>query len=75
LDLTLDYGTAAIKYENGTIIDVGKVDGSEEYRAMMQHFTAMNKWQIDHPNYQQSRYARLYDHSIPLQAIPFQPFF
>jgi hypothetical protein len=44
LDLTLDYGTAAIKYENGTIIDVGKVDGSEEYRAMMQHFTATNQY-------------------------------
>ena len=44
MDLTLDYGTAAIKYENGTIIDVGKVDGSEEYRAMMQHFTAINQY-------------------------------
>jgi len=44
LDLTLDYGTAAIKYENGTIIDIGKVDGSEEYRAVMQHLTAINRY-------------------------------
>ena len=50
MDLTLDYGTAAIKYENGTIIDVGKVEGSEEYRAMMQHFTATNQFYFPTPS-------------------------
>jgi hypothetical protein len=74
LDLTLDYGTAAIKYENGTIIDVGKVNGSEEYRAMMQHFIAMDKWLPDNPYYHQSRYAQLYVRSTSLQLTPLQPF-
>ncbi|RDL40781.1 uncharacterized protein BP5553_00760 [Venustampulla echinocandica] len=34
-DLTLTYGTVAIRYHNKTVVSVGRVNGSDDYKAMM----------------------------------------
>ena len=34
-DLTTSYGTAAVRYHNFSIQDIGKIDGNLEYQNMM----------------------------------------
>ncbi|KAI9747468.1 MAG: hypothetical protein M4579_007460 [Chaenotheca gracillima] len=38
--LSIDYGTASIYFNNGTVVDVAKVEGSGHYKTMMRSFGA-----------------------------------
>ncbi|KKZ64227.1 hypothetical protein EMCG_01452 [[Emmonsia] crescens] len=38
-DLSAAYGTAAIRYDNGSVVNVGKVHASQEYQALMKHLS------------------------------------
>ncbi|CZR67395.1 uncharacterized protein PAC_17294 [Phialocephala subalpina] len=43
IDLSSSYGTAAIRYHNGTVIDVGRVEGSTEYKDLMNRLSGPYK--------------------------------
>ncbi|KAF8853651.1 hypothetical protein BDZ45DRAFT_677536 [Acephala macrosclerotiorum] len=43
LDLSSSYGTAAIRYHNGTVVDVGRVEGSAEYKDLMNRLSGPYK--------------------------------
>jgi hypothetical protein len=38
-DLQPTYATIAISYPNGTLAEIGRVDGGEEYRKLMEKFS------------------------------------
>ncbi|KUJ21438.1 uncharacterized protein LY89DRAFT_778968 [Mollisia scopiformis] len=42
-DLSSPYGTAAIRYYNGTVVDIGRVEGSPEYKDFMARLSAPYK--------------------------------